>query len=353
LSPGGTVWKGETADAAREQAFTDLAKVRGLADTLSEAAAVARRGADQLDYLKRHAIDAIDEAREAGFTVGEDLSVTDTSKYSGFRMVAVQQFAATIAARAAALSAADREIGAKITTATTELAHHGFAEAPADGTVQALDFPTAPADLDAGLSEARRRALAYADKWAGRAEDDHLANPDYDYFGHGAGDCTNYASQVMRAGGFTDVGNGIDDWHRGDPDDWYYNNGLFFPGNSRSKTWALAQANRDFVVNSGRGQVAGTAAMPANLAAIDPLAPSKAGLIPGDLIYYHDAATGTINHTAVYRGQELQQGRLVDIVDQHANGDNNFWNDWMPRADSGLNGGKASVEFVHLTYPGE
>jgi hypothetical protein len=54
LSPGGTVWKGETADAVRERAFTDLVNARGLADTLSEAAAVARRGVDQLDYLKRH-----------------------------------------------------------------------------------------------------------------------------------------------------------------------------------------------------------------------------------------------------------------------------------------------------------
>jgi cell wall-associated NlpC family hydrolase len=218
--------------------------------------------------------------------------------------------------------------------------------------VQALDYPTAPADPNAGLSEARRRALAYADKWAGNEADPHRANPDYDYFGHGGGDCTNFTSQVMRAGGFTDVGNGIDDWYRGDPDDWYYNNGLHSPFNSRSKTWALAQANRDFIVNSGRGQVAGTAPMPANLAALDPLAPSKAGLVPGDLIYYRDTATGTINHTAVYVGPEMKNGRLVDVVDQHAHGDNNSRNDWMPDRP-GFNGGKASVEFIHLTYPGE
>jgi len=51
-------------------------KVRGLADILTNSATVARRGAEQLDYLKRQAIDAIEEAREAGFTVSEDLSVT-------------------------------------------------------------------------------------------------------------------------------------------------------------------------------------------------------------------------------------------------------------------------------------
>jgi cell wall-associated NlpC family hydrolase len=92
--------------------------------------------------------------------------------------------------------------------------------------------------------------------------------------------------------------------------------------------------------------------MPANLAALDPPAPSKAGLIPGDLIYYHDDATGTINHTVVYVGQEMQTGGLVDVVDQHAWGNNKFHSDWMPDRP-GFNGGKASVEFVYVSYPGE
>jgi len=66
-------------------------KVRGMADTLSDAATIARRGADQLDYLKHQAIEAIEEAREAGLIVGENLSVTDTGKYNGFRVAAVRQ----------------------------------------------------------------------------------------------------------------------------------------------------------------------------------------------------------------------------------------------------------------------
>ncbi|MBB3601690.1 hypothetical protein FHT40_001323 [Mycolicibacterium sp. BK556] len=48
----------------------------------------------------------------------------------------------------------------------------------------------------------------------------------------------------------------------------------------------------------------------------------------------------------------MENGALVDIIDQHANGDNNFHNNWMPD-NGGFNGGSASVEFVHLTYPGE
>ncbi|MGY4710673.1 WXG100 family type VII secretion target [Mycolicibacterium sp. CBM1] len=142
LAPGSTVWEGEAADAAQERAFADLVKVRGLADILTNSATVARRGADQLDYLKRQAIDAIEEAREAGFTVSEDLSVTDTSKYSGLRIAAMRQFATTIATRAAALSAADKDVAAKIVTATTELNGRGFSESPE--TVQALDVPLAP-----------------------------------------------------------------------------------------------------------------------------------------------------------------------------------------------------------------
>ncbi|WP_445168398.1 amidase domain-containing protein [Mycolicibacterium sp. Dal123E01] len=351
LSPGGTTWSGVAADAAQERALADLVKVRGLADGLQEAATIARRGVDQLDYLKTQAIDAVNAARGAKFTVSENLAVLDTSGSKPPRIGAAQQHATTIAARAAALSTADNEVAAKITAATAELTHHGFSD-DEDKTAQALDSPTAPADPYGGLSEARRRALEYADRWAGNAGDPHRANPDYENFGDGGGDCTNFASQVMRAGGFRDAGDGIDDWHRGDADDWYYNNGLHIPGNENSNTWSVAQANRDFIVNSGRGHVVGTSPMPANLAALDPLAPSKAGLMPGDLIYYHDEATGTINHTAVYLGQQLQGGRLVDVVDQHANGANNFHNDWMPDG-SGFNGGSASSEFVHLTYPGE
>ena len=48
----------------------------------------------------------------------------------------------------------------------------------------------------------------------------------------------------------------------------------------------------------------------------------------------------------------MQGGQLVDVVDQHANGANNFHNDWMPDGP-GFTGGNSSVEFVHVNYPGE
>ena len=149
LAPRGTVREGAVADAAQERTFADLVEVRGLADTLQESAAIARRGADQLDYLKRRAVDAINNARDAGLAVGEDLSVTDTSKFGGLRVGLVQQHAATIASRAIALSTADNEIAGKITTATAVLNNHGFIEPPEDKTVQTVGYsvgeaPTSP-----------------------------------------------------------------------------------------------------------------------------------------------------------------------------------------------------------------
>jgi hypothetical protein len=48
----------------------------------------------------------------------------------------------------------------------------------------------------------------------------------------------------------------------------------------------------------------------------------------------------------------VKNGVLADEMDQHANGDNNFRNDWMPDGRDFL-GGASSAEFVHLEYPGE
>lgn len=67
-------------EAAQQRALSDLVVVRGLSDALREASAVARRGADQIGYLKRYAVQAISAASDAGFDVNEDLSVTDVTR---------------------------------------------------------------------------------------------------------------------------------------------------------------------------------------------------------------------------------------------------------------------------------
>ncbi|MEN4479076.1 amidase domain-containing protein [Mycolicibacterium cosmeticum] len=351
-APGGTTWLGDAKDSALQRVSTDLGVVRRQVQVQRACSDVAINGSQDLRNAQRKTLEAIADAEADGYQVRDDLSVLDTRDVPLYEMVQRRrrgiEHSEYIRWNAEQLAAADAHIGTQLTHMANELAGISFAGGGDDDSVQMLDEHK-PKDHE--LSEARKRAIAYADEWAGSESDPHKHNPDYANFGDGGGDCTNFASQVMRAGGFQDVGDGIDDWHRGDADDWYYNNGMHVPGNDRSNTWSVAQANRDFVTQqSNRGQIVGTAPMP-SANSLDPLAPSKAGLVPGDLIYYRDT-NGNINHTAVYVGQSMQNGVLTDVVDQHANGDNNFRNDWMPDGTDFI-GGSASAEFVHLTYPGE
>jgi Putative amidase domain len=355
-----STWQGEAALTAMTSIQLAAAAHDVKAEDLSAAAVAMNRDEEDAAKLAHTVQTIVDDADEAP-AVEIDQSTNQVSpppNYDHLDKATKAQIAEKIVDLRARIANALTE-GDRI---DTDLAG---AIAKATGTPPPTTTPTSLGGLlgvpgsgpppPPPLSDARRRAVEYADHWADNRSDPHRANPDYENFGDGGGDCTNFASQVMRAGGFKDVGNPVDDaW--GNPNrEWYYENSMRgIPGvNSldRSSSWAVAQANRDFVVNSDRGQVVGKSPMPAS-AALDPLAPSKAGLVPGDLIYYHDAATGTINHTAVYVGQQMQGGRLVDVVDQHANGDNNFRNDWMPD-HGGFTGGSASVEFVHLAYPGD
>ena len=77
--PGGTTWDGAGADAAAERSWADLVTVRGAADALHSASAHATTGSGDVAWAKRQALNAIVEAEEDGFTVGQDFSVKDTS----------------------------------------------------------------------------------------------------------------------------------------------------------------------------------------------------------------------------------------------------------------------------------
>ena len=152
LHPGGSAWEGDAADAAAERTFRDLVTARGAADRLFEAADVARRGADRLCYLKSVTVAAIDDAEAAGFTVGEDLSLTDTQVFPigaalDIRQRQAEALAAEIHARAAALGLADKEVAAAIGAALAPLSEVQFAEAPESGGGFApLDHKRAPSD---------------------------------------------------------------------------------------------------------------------------------------------------------------------------------------------------------------
>ncbi|WP_227996965.1 amidase domain-containing protein [Nocardia australiensis] len=174
-----------------------------------------------------------------------------------------------------------------------------------------------------GLSPARAAAVEYANQWAlGR-------NPDYADLGEA--DCTNFVSQCLRAGGFQDEGDGgVPKMHRDDNARWYYDDDR--TGVDKSYTWGGAPNLHDYLLrdNPKDGTPSGSEAQVGSIttttAPVDPLALSRAGLKPGDIVQYElndGANAGTINHTAIYVGQKpvtMPNGETVmaDVVDYHS-----------------------------------
>lgn len=148
-TPGGAPWAGQTANAAQERAYFDMVKVRGAAFQLHEAAGIARRGDEQLQEGKAAVLEAVREARAAGFDVGEDYSVVDRSQggstaFRAQRAAQAQRHAAFIGHRVAALAASDQELATQIACATRGVENLTFTESP--GVVQLVDhhFKDAP-----------------------------------------------------------------------------------------------------------------------------------------------------------------------------------------------------------------
>lgn len=70
-------WEGDAAERLRGRTRSDRLKVSGLDDQLQHAAKVARMGASDLYAARSRLRYAVEDARGAGFLVGEDLSLTD------------------------------------------------------------------------------------------------------------------------------------------------------------------------------------------------------------------------------------------------------------------------------------
>lgn len=149
LRPGGTVWEGDAADTAAERSWGDLVKVRGAADGLHSASGFARNGAEDIAWAKRQVLTAIEEAEQAGFTVEQNLSVTDKNTSPLMRVPAgrqqqAQAFAVEIGSRAKTLVTMDKAVAGKITAALAHVRALRFEEAPApkepSPAVQAVDY---------------------------------------------------------------------------------------------------------------------------------------------------------------------------------------------------------------------
>jgi len=152
--PGGAPWEGIAAEAAQHRAYTDRLKVVGLADQLHEAARIARTGATQIDEARRLVLRTVESAEAAGFTVGEDFSVTDPRLYdagtAAIRQAQAEAFAIDLRAGVGGLVAADSGVAGQLTAATAGLGSATFPESSDAATgVQLVDYkkgPPTPAD---------------------------------------------------------------------------------------------------------------------------------------------------------------------------------------------------------------
>src|SRR5271156_514891 len=105
-------WQGAAADALRARTVSDY--------TLSSS--IARQRAGELDQLRNRVLYAVEDAHNAGFIVGEDLSVSDT-RTSGTaaelaaRQAQAQIFVADIRSRAGALVGADTSVAGDLSSA--------------------------------------------------------------------------------------------------------------------------------------------------------------------------------------------------------------------------------------------
>ncbi|VBA61290.1 hypothetical protein [Mycobacterium attenuatum] len=102
-------WRGAAADTLRTETHSDMLTTSAVADQLHEAAKVARSGAADLYAARSRVRYAVQDARAAGFDVGEDLSVTDRSSggsaaQRAARLTQAQAFAGDIRQRAVQLS---------------------------------------------------------------------------------------------------------------------------------------------------------------------------------------------------------------------------------------------------------
>jgi hypothetical protein len=113
-------WQGVGGDALRARTASDYTVASDHAYQLRGTSRIARQQAGELERLRNRVLYAVEDAHDAGFTVGEDLSVNDTRTSRTTAELAVRQakaqvFAADIRSRAGALVVADTEVAGNLT----------------------------------------------------------------------------------------------------------------------------------------------------------------------------------------------------------------------------------------------
>jgi hypothetical protein len=127
-------WDGQAQDALLNRTTADKSIASGKSGQLREASGIARRGAGDINAAKRRMLYAVEDAHNAGFTVGEDLSVTDTRSRTAAertaRQAQAQQFAVDIRSRAAELVGLDHEVAGNLANAAAGIGNTTFNEQP-------------------------------------------------------------------------------------------------------------------------------------------------------------------------------------------------------------------------------
>lgn len=127
-APGGTDWEGDAADTAQEAAYADRGVAYTAADLMRKMQKLANVGAGNIRQARDTALDAIAEAERDDFRVADDLSVTDTRRYTAQQMSAYEMRRATaevhhsyVAMRARNLVSGDAKVGAELSAGAAEL----------------------------------------------------------------------------------------------------------------------------------------------------------------------------------------------------------------------------------------
>ena len=106
-SPGGITWEGVAARAAQDRAHADRRRVSAVADQLHTASSFASTAVGDFQAVQRRVLAVVDAAEAAGFTVGEDFSLTT--------------YRAGCPKKMAAAEAEARELGRQLSDRITEL----------------------------------------------------------------------------------------------------------------------------------------------------------------------------------------------------------------------------------------
>lgn len=175
-------WRGTGADALQTRTYADKLKVSGLVDQLHEAAKVARAGASDLYAARSRVRYAVEDARDAGFAVGEDLSVTDrstggSSAARSARQAQAQAFAADIRQRAVQLIGLDEQVATKVNAAMAGVGNVFPADTPTTTTTSPTEPPPQCKPEDIAKLQAKVDDFNRRDKDYLRRVADHNRKP--------------------------------------------------------------------------------------------------------------------------------------------------------------------------------